>query len=263
MARDPETRKQSRYAQNLRRKLQRRAVRLRKIAAKEKNAKISEAYVREAKNLEAAVKRSYFSKSVKTVEKIEAVTSKFSDKSQKINDKVVAATSKFSDKAQKINDSIARKTLSFGEKLKKVQALEEYVSQPTKQKHRNIFVQNEMRRALDNQNTIFGSGQEGRAKVRAFYMAFSDDWVSKEGDTLTNILQAHPGMDIYDLYKSIFLEKGSTGKTWEEFIADYLGIDYSNIDTSSPAFKNQMNEEFDKLDSPIQKELAVQYNNLH
>ena len=245
MARDPETRKQSRYAQNLRRKLQRRAVRLRKVAAKEKNAKVRKAYLREAVNLEAAVKRSYFSKSVKTVEKIEAVTSKFSDK------------------AQKINDSIARKTLSFGEKLKKVKALEQYVSTPTKQKHRNLFVQNEMRRALDNQTTIFGSGQEGRAKVRAFYMALSDDWVSKEGDTLTNILQAHPGMDIYDLYKSIFLETGSTGKTWEEFIADYLGIDYSNIDTGSPAFKNQMNEQFDSLDSPIQKELAVQYNNLH
>lgn len=245
MARDPETRKQSRYAQNLRRKLQRRAVRLRKVAAKERNAKIRKAYLREAVNLEAAVKRSYFSKSVKTVEKIEAVTSKFSDK------------------ARKINESIARKTLPFGEKLKKVKMLEEYVSTPTKQKHRNLFVQNEMRRALDNQTTIFGSGQEGRAKVRAFYMAFSDDWVSKEGDTLTNILQAHPGMDVYDLYKSIFLEKSATGKTWEEFIADYLGIDYSNIDTSSPAFKNQMNEEFDKLDSPIQKELAVQYNRLH
>lgn len=169
--------------------------------------------------------------------------------------------------AKNLTGVIKRSAFKRGESLnkvsKKLERLISRIEEPTLQKNRNLYVQNEMRRALDGQNTIFGSGQEGRAKIRAFYMAFSDDWVSKEGDTLTNILQAHPGMDIYDLYKSSFIETGFTGKTWEEFIADYLGINYSNIDTSSSAFKNQMNEQFDSLDSPIQKELAVQYNRLH
>lgn len=180
------------------------------------------------------------------------------------NVKVKAA---YQREAKNLTGVIKRSAFKRGESLtqvsKKLEHLTSRIEEPTLQKNRNLYVQNEMRRALDGQNTIFGSGQEGRAKVRAFYMAFSDDWVSKEGDTLTNILQAHPGMDIYDLYKSSFLETGFTGKTWEEFIADYLGIDYSNIDTGSSVFKNQMNEQFDSLDSPIQKELAVQYNRLH
>lgn len=184
-------------------------------------------------------------------------------KSEK-NVKVKAA---YQREAKNLTAVIKRSVFKRGETLsqvsKKLERLTSRIAEPTLQKNRNLYVQNEMRRALDGQNTIFGSGQEGRAKIRAFYMAFSDDWVSKEGDTLTNILQAHPGMDIYDLYKSSFLETGFTGKTWEEFIADYLGIDYSNIDTSSSVFKNQMNEQFDSLDSPIQKELAVQYNRLH
>ena len=184
-------------------------------------------------------------------------------KSEK-NVKVKAA---YQREAKNLTGVIKRSAFKRGETLsqvsKKLERLTSRIAEPTLQKNRNLYVQNEMRRALDGQNTIFGSGQEGRAKIRAFYMAFSDDWVSKEGDTLTNILQAHPGMDIYDLYKSSFLETGFTGKTWEEFIADYLGIDYSNIDTSSSVFKNQMNEQFDSLDSPIQKELAVQYNRLH
>lgn len=180
------------------------------------------------------------------------------------NVKVKAA---YQREAKNLTGVIKRSAFKRGETLsqvsKKLERLTSRIEEPTLQKNRNLYVQNEMRRALDGQNTIFGSGQEGRAKVRAFYMAFSDDWVSKEGDTLTNILQAHPGMDVYDLYKSSFLETGFTGKTWEEFIADYLGIDYSNIDTGSSVFKNQMNEQFDSLDSPIQKELAVQYNRLH
>lgn len=180
------------------------------------------------------------------------------------NVKVKAA---YQREAKNLTGVIKRSAFKRGESLtqvsKKLERLTSRIEEPTLQKNRNLYVQNEMRRALDGQNTIFGSSQEGRAKIRAFYMAFSDDWVSKEGDTLTNILQAHPGMDIYDLYKSSFLETGFTGKTWEEFIADYLGIDYSNIDTGSPVFKNQMNEQFDSLDSPIQKELAVQYNRLH
>lgn len=184
-------------------------------------------------------------------------------KSEK-NVKVKAA---YQREAKNLTAVIKRSAFKRGETLsqvsKKLERLTSRIAEPTLQKNRNLYVQNEMLRALDGQNTIFGSGQEGRAKIRAFYMAFSDDWVSKEGDTLTNILQAHPGMDIYDLYKSSFLETGFTGKTWEEFIADYLGIDYSNIDTSSSVFKNQMNEQFDSLDSPIQKELAVQYNRLH
>ena len=169
--------------------------------------------------------------------------------------------------AKNLSEAIKRSEFKRGESLskstEKLERLIKRVNEPSLQKNRNLFVQNEMRRALDNQQTIFGSGREGRVKVRSFYMAFSDDWISKEGDTLTNILQAHEGMGLYDLYQSIFDEKNSSGETWEEFISSYLGMDYSKVDTSSAAFKKQMIEHFDSLDSPIQKIIAVKYAQIH
>ena len=60
MARDPETRRRSREAQNLRRKLQRRAKRLQAQAKLEKDEGIKQVYRREAKNINEAVRRSAF-----------------------------------------------------------------------------------------------------------------------------------------------------------------------------------------------------------
>ena len=60
MARDPETRRRSREAQNLRRKLQRRAKHLQAQAKLEKDEGIKQVYRREAKNINEAARRSAF-----------------------------------------------------------------------------------------------------------------------------------------------------------------------------------------------------------
>lgn len=47
------------------------------------------------------------------------------------------------------------------------------------------------------------------------------------------------------------------------FVADYLGIQYDEVDTTSPAWNHMINETFDGLDSPTQKAIAVAYAVLH
>lgn len=116
---------------------------------------------------------------------------------------------------------------------------------------------------MDLQNsTLFGSGREARARVKAFFMFYSDDWIGSVGDRYEAIKQRHPGMSLFDLYEAMTKAGSVTGYSFEEYIADYLGIDYSNVDTSDPAWKRQIMEEYDKLDSPLQKSLAVAYARL-
>lgn len=194
MARDPERRRISREAQNARRKLQRRVARFRKIAKSEKNPVFKKVYQREAKNLEAAIKRSAF---------------------------------KRGDTLKQVSEKLSR--------------LQGWVARPSFQKNRNVFVMNEMRKALDGQSSIFGGGKAGRFKIKSFLMATQNDWVAKEGDNLENILQAHPDSDLFEVYESAIGSR-KNGKTYAEFIADMLGINYEGVDTSSEAFENMVFE---------------------
>jgi hypothetical protein len=169
--------------------------------------------------------------------------------------------------AQNLEQFVKRTAFKRGESLtqvsKKLERLQKRIEEPSRQSKRNLFVQNEMRRAQDRQPTIFGSGAEGRAKVKSFFMAYSKDWAGEDGDHIENILKAHPEMDLFSLYTASFLQETPTGTTWELFIADYTNFDYSNVDTTSEKFKNQMNERFNNLDSGDQKKIANEFAKLY
>lgn len=114
---------------------------------------------------------------------------------------------------------------------------------------------------MDCQNTIFGSGNAGRMRVKSFFMMYMKDWEGVEGDHLEAIYEKHPGLDLWTLYESALKAKKG-GKTYEMFIADYLGIDYEGVDTSSEAWNNMIMEKLDSITSPIEADIAVQFADL-
>ena len=171
--------------------------------------------------------------------------------------------------AKNINEAVRRSAFKRGEsdtkKTQKFQRLLDLNEAPTRQRNRNLFIQSEMRRAMDKQQTIFGAPVEGRVKVKTFFMIYQRDWQSSESpNRYESILAAHPGLDLWDLYsRALDADMKKGGVTFEMFVADYLGIQYDEVDTTSPAWNHMINEKFDSLDSPTQKAIAVAYGALH
>lgn len=174
----------------------------------------------------------------------------------------------YRNEARNIERAVKKSAIPRGSTLKEAAStLEKLKSRertPATVKNSNILIRNEMKRAMDSQQTVFGSGREGRARVKSFFMFYRKDWESQPfGDRYQTIMSKHPGMSIADLYEAMqtsYVETASgEKKTYEQYIADRLGIDYSNVDTGSSAWKAQILEAFESLDSAEQNEYANAY----
>lgn len=127
----------------------------------------------------------------------------------------------------------------------------------------NAIFANEMRRAMDRQDTLtFGSGDTARSKILQFFNYYKRDWQSTEGDRFDNVLRAHPGKTLQELYEDM-LEQDDDGNSWYTHVADWLGLDYDNIDTTSAEWQARIDSEFAALDSPTQAEISRTWAAMH
>ena len=135
--------------------------------------------------------------------------------------------------------------------------------------HVDEFVKFEMKRAQDSQRTrLFGPGKIGRARVQAFFMYYKNDWrdAQTREERYQRILDRHPGHTLFELFQialSSTKEIGNQQMTFEEYIAFFMGLDYADVDTSDPAWRDVMGSTFDNLDSPTKDAIVQAWSAYH
>lgn len=133
-----------------------------------------------------------------------------------------------------------------------------------KQKRSNAIFAEQLKIAADRGETLFfGKGDAARAQALQFFNYYKPEWQGEPGDRYAAILVKHPGKTLYDLYNEMFEDSEATGQSWWEFVAEWLGLDYDNIDTTSVAWQSSVESEFAALDSPQQDAISAAWAAMH
>ena len=124
------------------------------------------------------------------------------------------------------------------------------------------IVRFQMNMAADKKRTqLFGPGKVGRAKMIAFFNYYKQDYQASPGvDRLAAIIAANPGKTLQQLLSEALGSAGTKGKpSFQEYVAIYLGIDYTEVDKTDSAWLGHMDQVFAGLDSPIQDDITQSY----
>lgn len=108
---------------------------------------------------------------------------------------------------------------------------------------------------------IFGKGGEAsQTKARLFWMMTKQAWQgANTPEQRYDAILAHYGAtSLKDVYDQI-----SATDYFTDFVAKWLSIDYSNVDTTSEAWQELINERFEDLGSPEQQQIVQAYNNMY
>lgn len=95
-------------------------------------------------------------------------------------------------------------------------------------------------------------GLFSRAQTQRFLSFYYDDWKGlAPSERFAAIKAAHGGASLMDLYEAAFegtRDVNGIYMTWWEFVADWVGIDYDNVDTSNAAWQSMIDSEYAALD---------------
>lgn len=230
MARDPLRRRASRDLQNSRRKLERAAARLRKQANAIEKARRDQwrrEHPGERRTFEASPLAKKLRNQARTYEKFAARSSSRGKTIEEIYERVA--------------DIDVR-----------VQESQSYVAS-------NAQFRFELGMAQRGETTnIFGSGEQAKTKARLFWMATKQAWqgAPTPSDRYDAILAHYGAKSLEEVYETVATRDG-----FAEFVADWLGLDYSAVDTTDSQWQSMVYERFEDLGSPEQQQIAQAYNN--
>lgn len=229
MARDPLRRRASRDLQNSRRKLERAAARLRKQANAIEKARRDQwrrEHPGERRTFEASPLAKKLRNQARTYEKFAARSTSRGKTLAEIGQRILDLESRVYDSANS-----AAKNAQFRFELGMAQRGE--------------------------RTNMFGEGEQAKTNIRLFWMKTKQAWqgsLDYEG-RYDAILAAYKAENLYEVYDEI-----SSRDDFAEFVAKWLNIDFSMVDTTDEDWQSMIYERFEELKSSEQVQIVNSYN---